>query len=104
MRLCHLTLAAALLAVSGLASAADKGVVQMPTPTPTQSAPHEHPLIQLDLPSRGMTMREVERKYGTPVEKKPAVGKPPISRWVYPDYTVYFEHQYVIDAVVKRSK
>lgn len=103
MRLCHMTLAVALLAVSGLACADGSGVVQMPAPAPTQSAPKEHPLVQMDLPVRGMSMRQVERKFGTPMEKIPAVGEPPISRWVYSNYTVYFEHQYVIEAVVKRK-
>ncbi len=27
------------------------------------------------------------------------MGDPPITRWVYPDFTVYFEYQYVINAV-----
>lgn len=98
MRLCHMSLAVALLAASSLACA---DVVQMPA---AHSAPTDHPLIQMDLPVRGMTMREVEHKFGTPVEKIPAVGKPPITRWVYANYIVYFEHQYVIDAVVKRKK
>lgn len=50
-------------------------------------------------PTRGMTMREVEKRFGAPREKLPAVGKPPITRWKYAGYTVYFEFQYVIDSV-----
>ena len=102
MRLCHMSLAVALLAASGLACADGSGVIQMP-PATQQSAPTDHPLIQIALPVRGMTMREVERKFGPPQEKIPAVGRPPISRWVYSDYTVYFEYKYVIDAVIKRK-
>ena len=102
MRLCHTSIAVALLAASGLACADGSGVVQMP-PATQQSAPTDHPLIQIALPVRGMTMREVERKFGPPQEKIPAVGRPPISRWVYSDYTVYFEYKYVIDAVIKRK-
>jgi hypothetical protein len=30
----------------------------------------------------------------------PAVGRPPISRWEYPGFIVYFEHEHVIHAVV----
>lgn len=102
MRLCHMSLAVALLAASGLACADGNGIVQMP-PATTQSAPTDHPLIQIELPVRGMSMREVERKFGPPLEKIPPVGRPPISRWVYRDYTVYFEYKYVIDAVIKRK-
>lgn len=51
-------------------------------------------------PTRGMTMAEVARRFGEPRKKLPAVGKPPITRWQYRGYTVYFEFQYVIDSVV----
>ncbi len=34
-------------------------------------------------PTRGMTMTTVLKRYGVPVKKLPAVGKPPITRWVY---------------------
>jgi hypothetical protein len=53
----------------------------------------------LSLPHRGMTMDQVRGKFGAANEELPAVGIPPITRWVYPDYTVYYEHQYVIHAV-----
>jgi hypothetical protein len=54
----------------------------------------------LATPRRGMTMSQVAAKFGTPVTKIPAVGKPPISRWEYPGFVVYFESNYVIDSVV----
>ncbi len=57
-----------------------------------------------DCPTRGMTMKQVEAKYGTPSEKAPAVGKPPITRWKYGKFTVYFEYQYVLDSVVNRKE
>ena len=52
-------------------------------------------------PRRGMTMKAVEARFGAPPQRQPAVGKPPITRWDYPDFTVFFEHEYVIDTVVK---
>ncbi len=58
----------------------------------------------LPRPSRGMTMAEVEQRFGAPRERLPAVGHPPITRWRYPKYTVYFEYQYVIDTVLKRDQ
>ena len=54
-------------------------------------------------PSRGMTMDQVATKFGTPVTKVPAVGKPPISRWEYTGFVVYFEANYVIHSVVANS-
>jgi hypothetical protein len=54
-------------------------------------------------PMRGMTMNQVSTKFGTPVTKIPAVGKPPISRWEYPGFTVYFETDRVIHSVVSSS-
>ena len=54
-------------------------------------------------PARGMTMSQVASKFGAPVSKVPAVGKPPISRWEYPGFVVYFEHDHVIHSVVAGS-
>jgi hypothetical protein len=54
-------------------------------------------------PNRGMTMATVEAKFGTPANKHNAVGEPPITRWDYPGFSVYFEHQFVIHAVVSGS-
>jgi hypothetical protein len=54
-------------------------------------------------PRRGMTMEQVASKFGAPVSKVAAVGKPPISRWEYPRFVVYFEHDHVIHSVVASS-
>ncbi len=54
-------------------------------------------------PSKGMSMAQVEKRFGAPSNRRAAVGEPPISRWVYSDFTVYFEHQHVIHAVVNRA-
>lgn len=53
-------------------------------------------------PQRGMAMTAVEQSFGKPAEVLPPVGEPPITRWIYPAYTVYFEHQYVIHSVAIR--
>ena len=59
-------------------------------------------------PTRGMSMAEVETRFGTPSERlDPRGGQkrqwPTINRWVYPDFTVYFERSRVIDVVVNRA-
>jgi hypothetical protein len=51
-------------------------------------------------PPRGMTMNQVAEQFGAPTAKVPAVGKPPISRWEYAGFVVYFEGDRVIDCVV----
>lgn len=51
-------------------------------------------------PRNGITKADVEQKFGMPEERAPAIGQPPISRWVYKDYTVYFEFDRVIHSVV----
>ena len=51
-------------------------------------------------PRNGITKQDVEKRFGAPEERAPAVGEPPISRWVYKDYTVYFEADRVIHSVV----
>ena len=53
-------------------------------------------------PARGASMAGVTARFGEPDSSKPAVGEPPITRWVYPAYTVYFEHDRVIDVVMHR--
>ncbi len=53
-------------------------------------------------PNRGMSMDTVATKWGEPAAKKAAIGEPPISRWEYSTFVVYFEYGNVIHAVTKR--
>lgn len=53
-------------------------------------------------PRTGQNMNSVRAQFGTPEQELPWVGEPPISRWVYADFTVYFENEYVINTVVHR--
>jgi hypothetical protein len=58
---------------------------------------------QVDRPKRGSTMGEVEKHFGAPVNRHPTVGgaphQPPITRWDYNGFSVFFEHDRVIHAV-----
>ena len=54
----------------------------------------------IDTPRRGITMSQVESKFGAPSTKHDAVGAPPITRWDYPNFSVFFEGDRVIHAVV----
>jgi hypothetical protein len=53
-------------------------------------------------PTRGMSKSVVEQKFGEPEQKSPAVGEPPITKWTYPDFIVYFEYNHVIHSVIPR--
>jgi hypothetical protein len=53
-------------------------------------------------PARGMSQERVERDFGEPQSRQSAVGEPPISRWEYADFIVYFEYDKVIHSVSKR--
>ena len=53
-------------------------------------------------PTRGMTQASVESRYGSPTSVKTPVGDPPITRWEYAGFVVFFEYDKVIHAVVKR--
>lgn len=55
------------------------------------------------LPRRGSLMTTVEAQFGAPNEKREAVGTPPITRWIYPAFSVYFEHDHVVHAVLNKS-
>jgi hypothetical protein len=54
----------------------------------------------VDHPAPGSTMQTVESHFGAPTAKHPAVGKPAITRWDYPSFSVFFENDRVIHAVV----
>ena len=53
-------------------------------------------------PARGVTMSQVEARFGAPTTRHAAVGDPPITRWDYPQFSVFFEHDKVIHAVIVR--
>lgn len=51
-------------------------------------------------PARGITMAQVEQRFGAPEQRSASIGDPPITRWVYGQYTVYFEADHVIHSVL----
>lgn len=54
-------------------------------------------------PARGSSMAAVEAKFGAPQARHDAVGAPPITRWDYAGFSVFFEKDRVIDAVAAGS-
>ncbi len=53
----------------------------------------------IETPAHGLSMDEVVAKFGEPISKQNAIGTPPIIKWVYADFTVYFEAHTVIHSV-----
>ncbi|HLT04047.1 MAG TPA: phosphodiesterase [Pseudomonas sp.] len=53
----------------------------------------------LPLPRQGDSQQAVEARHGVADKRHAAVGQPPISRWDYPGFSVYFESGKVIDSV-----
>jgi len=51
-------------------------------------------------PVNGQTSDAVLQQFGEPKQKIMAVGQPPISRWIYAKFTVYFENDRVIHSVI----
>lgn len=57
--------------------------------------------LDISLPRTGTNAESVEKAFGKPLVVGAAVGEPPISRWEYADYYVYFEYDHVIHSVIK---
>jgi hypothetical protein len=55
------------------------------------------------VPPRGLSMAQVEQRFGAPSDRLAAVGQPPITRWVYPSFVVFFESNVVIHAVASSA-
>jgi len=58
---------------------------------------------QMDLPQNGVSMSEVRAKYGEPATAAAAVGDPPITRWDYDRWSVYFERDLVLFTVLHKG-
>lgn len=88
----HNLMAVAALAL-GIVPASQADTLMIDTVTQSATA---------DRPTKGQNMAQVEARYGSPQEIIPAIGQPPITRWVYDGFTVYFEDSTVLHAVAKR--
>lgn len=58
----------------------------------------------VETPAKGMSMSAVEQRFGAPSQKHSAVGggnahQPPITRWDYAGFSVFFERETVIHSV-----
>jgi hypothetical protein len=89
-----------LLVVAGAARAeGDEPAATAPAPAAESGKVTIAP-TQVQVPGNGMKMSDVEARFGAPSERHEAVGEPPITRWDYPGFAVFFERDLVIHAVV----
>lgn len=56
------------------------------------------------IPSRGDSKNKVLDHFGLADEEHPAVGQPPITRWDYREFSVYFEGNRVINSVLHHQR
>jgi hypothetical protein len=49
-------------------------------------------------------MDTVRARLGSPERRVGPVGEPPITRWVYERFTVFFEHDRVLHSVKRRDR
>jgi len=89
-----------LLGLAGAASLPAQTLDMTPPPATPPPASAE----ATGTPGRGLSMAQVEQKFGAPAERVPAVGHPPITRWVYPGFVVYFEYDHVVHTVATQAK
>jgi hypothetical protein len=91
MKLAHLLMPA--MALGAVIASAQN--LDMATGDPSATLPER--------PSRGSSMSAVEAHFGAPTTKHEAVGRPPITRWDYPQFSVFFEYDKVLHAVIVRQ-
>lgn len=85
-------LAAALLTATSSVAVAE--VIKIPVGSQNAASSVERPAM-------GMLKPAVVSHYGEPLQRHPAVGNPPIERWDYESFSVYFEYDHVVHSVMK---
>ncbi len=53
----------------------------------------------IKMPTHGDKQAQVIQQFGEPSKRHASVGQPPISRWDYPGFSVYFEQSTVVNSV-----
>lgn len=74
-------------------------------PLPTLAETIEIPVGQqgdavAGLPQLGESKRSVLERFGLADEEHPPVGQPPITRWDYRTFSIYFEYDHVVNSVL----
>jgi hypothetical protein len=56
-------------------------------------------VARITMPAHGKQQAQVLQQFGEPRVRHQSVGQPPITRWDYPGFSVYFEYSTVINSV-----
>ncbi len=59
---------------------------------------------QMELPTNLMSKSDVRARFGDPVNTHSPVGEPPITRWDYDRWSVYFEYDLVLFSVLHKGQ
>ena len=89
------------LVFAGLVAASTTSLYAEPITVPVASQAQE--LQEMERPVRGASKQQVEQKFGKPIDWTAAIGEPPITRWEYKDFNVFFEYDHVIHSVLKHN-
>lgn len=54
-------------------------------------------------PRTGQSQESVRTQFGNPIDWTHPVGDPPITKWTYGEFMVYFEYDHVIHSVLKHT-
>jgi hypothetical protein len=58
---------------------------------------------RMELPTNGLKQAEVRAHFGEPASTHAPVGDPPITRWDYDGWSVYFEYDLVLFTVLHKG-
>jgi hypothetical protein len=58
---------------------------------------------RMEVPKNGLTQAEVRARFGDPAATHAPVGDPPITRWDYDGWSVYFEYDRVLFSVLQKG-
>jgi hypothetical protein len=58
---------------------------------------------RMNVPANGTSMDDVRARFGDPSNKNAAVGDPPITRWDYDGWSVYYEYGLVLFTVLHKG-
>jgi hypothetical protein len=88
------------LLILGIAIVSTSHADVLTVPSATDEAPAATTFDRSQLPARGTNMNAVRNRFGEPASISGPIGNPPITRWTYDDFLVFFEYRHVINAVI----
>ena len=59
---------------------------------------------RMELPVNGLSKADVKTRFGDPASTHSPVGDPPITRWDYSGWSVYFEYDLVLFTVLHKGQ